>query len=122
MAVNWPSSAVLATGTCSSSLPAPSIAEPAAPGGFSFPRISPRGDTVAVFELDSADWLAGKVVVFDRSGARRAESAKYFNVFGLAWHGDEVWFTAADELPLLRNAVHAMGAAGAGTNRGAGPR
>ena len=90
-----------------------SIAEPAAPGGFSFPRISPRGDAVAVFELDSADWLAGKVVVFDRSGARRAESAKYFNVFGLAWHGDEVWFTAADELPLLRNAVHAMGAAGA---------
>ena len=34
-------------------------------------------------------------------------------MFGLAWHGDEVWFTAADELPLLRNAVFAMDAAGA---------
>ena len=88
------------------------IAEPAAPGGFSFPRISPRGDAVAVFQLEDADWLQGKVMIFDRSGAKRAESARYFNVFGLAWHDDEVWFTAADELPLLRNAVHAMDAAG----------
>jgi hypothetical protein len=88
------------------------IAQPPAPRGFSFPRISPRGDAVAVFELDSADWLFGKVVIFDRSGARRAESAGYFNVFGLAWHGDEVWFTAADELPLLRNAVQAMHVSG----------
>ena len=33
-------------------------------------------------------------------------------MFGLAWHGDEVWFTAADEAPLLRNTVHAMDASG----------
>ncbi len=89
------------------------IAEPAAPGGFSFLRISPRGDAVAVFELERAAWLEGKVAVFDRSGAKRTESARYLNVFGLAWHGDEVWFTAADELPLLRNVVHAMDASGA---------
>ena len=88
------------------------IAEPDAPRGFSFVRISPRGDSVAVFELDSAAWLSGKVVIFDRSGARRATSAPYFNVFGLAWRGDEVWFTAADEAPLLRNTVYAMDAAG----------
>ena len=88
------------------------IAEPAAPGGFSFPRISPRGDAVAVFQLEGADGLQGKVMIFDRSGAKRAESARYVNLFGLSWHDDEVWFTAADELPLLRNAVHAMNAAG----------
>jgi eukaryotic-like serine/threonine-protein kinase len=76
-------------------------------------RISPRGDAIAVFELESAAWLTGKVAIFDRSGARRAESARCANVFGLAWHGDEVWFTAADELPLLRNVVHAMDASGA---------
>jgi Tol biopolymer transport system component len=31
----------------------------------------------------------------------------------LAWHGDEVWFTAAGELPLLRNTIYAMDASGA---------
>jgi hypothetical protein len=89
------------------------IAEPSEPsGGFSFPRVSPRGDAVAVFELEFAGALWGKVVIVDRSGARRAESARFVNVFGLAWHGDDVWFTAADELPLLRNAVHAMNPSG----------
>ena len=52
-----------------------------------------------MFELDRAAWLTVKVVIFDRSGARRAVSADYVNVFGLAWHGEEVWSTAADELP-----------------------
>ena len=88
------------------------IAEPDSPGGFSFVRVSPRGDAVAVFELPVYANLSGKVVVFDRAGKRRAESTDYFNVFGLAWRGDEVWFTAADELPLLRNAVFAMDASG----------
>ena len=90
------------------------IAEAGAAGaGFSFPRVSPRGDAVAVFELEIAGALWGKVAIIDRSGARQALSARYVNVFGLAWHGDEVWFTAADELPLLRNAVYAMDASGA---------
>jgi hypothetical protein len=91
------------------------LAKPEAPGGgFSFPRISPRGDAVAVFELAHRASLHGRVVVFDRSGAKRAASpARYFNVFGLAWKGDEVWFTAADKLPLFRNTIHAMNASGA---------
>jgi hypothetical protein len=88
------------------------IVEPEAPRGFSFVRVSPRADAVAAFELDSAPWLWGKVVIFDRSGTRRATSARYFNVFGLAWRGDEVWFTAAGEVPLLRNTVYAMDVAG----------
>ncbi len=88
------------------------IAEPAAPGGFSFARISPRGDAVAAFELDSAAWLSGKIVIIDRSGARRTASGPNFNGFGLAWHGDEVWYTAADEAPLLRNTVYSMDASG----------
>jgi Tol biopolymer transport system component len=88
------------------------IAEPAALGGFSFVRISPRGDAVAAFELNSPGALLGKVAIFDRSGTRRATSGPYFNVFGLAWRGDEVWFTAADEMPLLRNTVYAMNTSG----------
>jgi Tol biopolymer transport system component len=83
-------------------------------GGFSFPRVSPRGDAVAAFELNAMNNLFGRVVIVDRSGVQRAASPRdYFNVFGLAWRGDEVWFTAADELPLFRNTIYAMDTAGA---------
>ena len=90
------------------------LAKPSTPsGGFSFPRVSPRGDAVAVFELEFADGLEGRVAVIDRSGTTRVVSPRYFNVFGLAWKGEDVWFTAADELPLFRNAIHSLNPAGA---------
>jgi Tol biopolymer transport system component len=90
------------------------IAKPAAPGGgFSFPRVSPRGDAVAAFELEFAGGLQGRLAIIDRAGTKRAVSARYANVFGLAWKGDEVWFTAAGDLPLFRDAIYAMDASGA---------
>jgi tRNA A-37 threonylcarbamoyl transferase component Bud32 len=91
------------------------VAEPDTPGGgFSFPRFSPDGTAVGVFELNAPSSLLGRVVVFDRSGTKRAVSPRsYFNVFGLAWRGNEVWFTAAEELPLFRNAIYAMDSTGA---------
>ena len=85
------------------------IATPEAPeGGFSFVRVAPGGDALAAFELDDRDALTGRVVVVDRTGAKRVASARFSNVFGLAWRGEEVWFTAAGELPLFRNALYAM--------------
>ena len=85
------------------------IAEPErASGGFSFVRVAPDGEMVAAFELDDRAWLTGRVVLVDRDGNRRSASQSYFNVFGLAWRGDEVWFTAADALPLFRNTLYAM--------------
>jgi Tol biopolymer transport system component len=91
------------------------VAEPEVPGGgFSFPRFSPDGSTVALFELNSPGNLFGRVVLVERSGKRRAASPRsYFNVFGLAWRGNEVWFTAAEELPLFRNTIYAMDSTGA---------
>ena len=89
------------------------LAEPELPSrGFSFPRISPDGDAVAVFELSAPDNLIGRVLIIDRAGRARTASTRYFNVFGLAWRGDEVWFTAADTLPLFRNTVYGMSASG----------
>ena len=89
------------------------VAKPDAPdGGFSFARVSPRDDAVAAFELSARSRLFGRVVVVDRAGVRRAVSARYANVFGLAWRDDEVWFTAADELPLFRNTIYAMNGSG----------
>jgi tRNA A-37 threonylcarbamoyl transferase component Bud32 len=85
------------------------VARAEAPGaGFSFVRVSPRGDAVAAFELTTRTFLFGRVVVVDRKGVKRAVSAKYSNLFGLAWRDDEVWFSAADELPLFRNTIYAM--------------
>ena len=53
-------------------------------------------------------------MIVARSGVRLVASPRsYFNVFGLAWRGEEVWFTAADELPLLRNTIYAMSMTGA---------
>ncbi|HYW32010.1 MAG TPA: protein kinase, partial [Gemmatimonas sp.] len=89
------------------------IARPSTPGGgFSFPRVSPGGDAVAAFELPDAERLNGRVVIVDRTGNKQTTSELYFNVFGLAWRNDEVWFTSADTLPLFRNTVYAMDRSG----------
>jgi hypothetical protein len=83
------------------------IAEPSVPGGgFSFPRVSPRGDRVAFFEITRG--LTGRVVVVDRRGGKRLASRPFLNVFGLAWKGEEIWFTAAPESPLARDAILAI--------------
>ena len=64
------------------------IAKPASSGGaFSFPRISPLGDAVAVFELEALS-LSGNLAIIDRSGVKRAASKRSVNCFGLAWKGD----------------------------------
>ncbi len=91
------------------------LAEPeAATGGYSFARVSSDGEAIASFELLEAGRLDGRVVIVDRTGVRLAMSSKtHFNVFGLAWHANEVWFTAADELPLFRNTIYAMNRSGA---------
>ena len=89
------------------------VAKPEMPeGGFSFLRVSPSGEAVAAFELVDRRFLFGRVVVVDRGGRKRAVSSNYSNVFGLAWRGDEVWFTAADTLPLFRNTIYAMNTSG----------
>jgi hypothetical protein len=68
--------------------------------------VSPKGDRVAFFEITRG--LTGRVVVVDRRGSRRFASRLFFNVFGLAWKGEEIWFTAAAERPLFRDAILAI--------------
>jgi Tol biopolymer transport system component len=77
-------------------------------GGFSFPRVSPRGDRVAYLELEAASWLKARVVVADLAGKKTILTGWWPNAFGLAWKGDEIWFTAAEDRPLLRNTIHAV--------------
>ncbi len=70
--------------------------------GLGFPRISPDGRRVAFVQYRSPSSLVGKVAIVDQTGAVTALSADYLNVHGLAWHGDEIWYTAADEQQLFR--------------------
>ena len=46
--------------------------------------------------------LFGKVAIVDQAGTVTTLSDEYLNVHGLAWKGDEIWYTAADEQPLFR--------------------
>jgi hypothetical protein len=60
------------------------------------PRVSPRGDLVAVFETQGAPCA---VVVVDRKGGKRRLTAYAYQMCsGLAWSADagEVWFSAYD--------------------------
>jgi eukaryotic-like serine/threonine-protein kinase len=75
-------------------------------GGFSFPRVSQDGSRVAFFDL--AGGMSGSVAIVDRAGGKTTLADGYRQLFGLAWNGNEVWFTAADERPLLRDAIMAV--------------
>jgi hypothetical protein len=70
--------------------------------GLGFPRIAPDGRRVAFVEYRSPGSLVGKVAIVDQTGAVTALSHEYLNVHGLAWNGDEIWYTAADEQQLFR--------------------
>lgn len=70
--------------------------------GLGFARISPDGTHVAFVQYRSPGSLVGRIAIVDRAGAVRQLSDEYLNVHGLAWRGDEIWYSAADERPLFR--------------------
>ncbi|HEY3400049.1 MAG TPA: protein kinase [Geothrix sp.] len=65
-------------------------------GWISHPRVSPKGDRVAYLEHPVSGDDAGYPVVVDRQGVRRPLTGAWPSIQGLAWKGDEVWFTAAE--------------------------
>ena len=77
------------------------------PNGLGFARVSGDGRRVAFVRYRTRDSLMGRVCVVDRSGTVTTLSPEYLNIHGLAWRGDEIWFTAADDRPLFR-AVRAV--------------
>ena len=70
--------------------------------GLGFPRIAPDGRRVAFLQYRSPSSLVGNVAIVDQTGAVTTLSDEYLNVHGLAWNGDEIWYTAADEQQLFR--------------------
>jgi eukaryotic-like serine/threonine-protein kinase len=63
------------------------------------PRISPRGDRVALIDHPIPGDSEGAVMVVDLAGMKRTLSSGWNDISGLAWSddGQEVWFAAARE-------------------------
>jgi WD40 repeat protein len=70
--------------------------------GLGFVRISPDGQVVAFVHYRAPQSIRGRVSVVDRAGKVTTLSDQYVNIHGLAWKGDEIYFTAAEDAPLFR--------------------
>ena len=64
-------------------------------GWISYPRVSPKGDRVARLDHAVRGDSGGSVVVVDKSGRKTEVSRGWGDLQGLAWSGDEIWFTAS---------------------------
>ena len=66
-------------------------------GWISFPRVSPKGDTVAFLDHPLFGDDRGSVAILDRSGKKKILSTGWESVQGISWFpsGEEIWFTAA---------------------------
>ncbi len=70
--------------------------------GLSFARVSADGRRVAFVQCRAPESLVGRVAIVDQTGTVTPLSREYLNIHGLAWKGDDIWYTAADERPLFR--------------------
>ena len=73
--------------------------------GLGFVRISPDGKRVAFLQYSSPRGIDGKVCVVDLDGKVQVLTGSYINAHGLAWKGDEVWYSASDDRPLFRSVM-----------------
>jgi len=71
--------------------------------GLGFVRVSPDGRQLAFIHYRGWQSLLGRVCVIDAAGKVTVLTDEYVNVHGLAWHGDQIWFSASDDRPLFRS-------------------
>jgi Tol biopolymer transport system component len=66
-----------------------------------FPRISPRGNAIAVVDAASSD--IGDLILIDLEGRRRVLASAQIQVSGLVWtaDGSELWFSASGGGPNI---------------------
>jgi Tol biopolymer transport system component len=70
--------------------------------GLGFVRVGPDGRTLAFVHYHEPYSLVGKVCTIDAGGKVSALTDEYVNIHGLAWRGDEIWYSASDDRPLFR--------------------
>ncbi|MGH9746509.1 MAG: protein kinase domain-containing protein [Candidatus Acidiferrales bacterium] len=68
-------------------------------GWIGDPRISPKGDRIAILDHPISADDGGSVAVIDLTGARKTLTTTWISEDGLAWspNGQETWFTATHE-------------------------
>jgi eukaryotic-like serine/threonine-protein kinase len=67
--------------------------EPA--GWVTYARLSPKGDRIAFLDHPRLGDVGGSVAVIDPSGNKVTLSSDWKSLQGLAWSGDEIWFTGS---------------------------
>jgi Tol biopolymer transport system component len=77
-------------------------------GSLTNPRISPRGDKIALLQRGGTDDDIGSVAIVDVTGRRKLLTNEKYEVLDLAWspRGDEVWFTVSDR--GTQRSIHAV--------------
>ncbi len=67
-------------------------------GWISYPRVSPKGDSVAFIDHPNQGDDGGSVAVVDLSGKKKKLTRDWYGTGGLAWSptGEEIWFTASE--------------------------
>jgi Tol biopolymer transport system component len=81
-------------------------------GWISHPRISPKGDQVAFLDHPIYPDNKGDVAIVDLEGHKRAVSADWKSVMGLAWSADgaELWFSGGQ--PGIERRIYAVDLSG----------
>ena len=79
------------------------------PGAVRDVRVAPDGERVAFVDDAAGHGTGGEVAWVDRRGSRTAVAGPFADVRGLAWHGRELWFTAADHEGLRELRAAASG-------------
>jgi hypothetical protein len=70
--------------------------------GLGFVRIAPDGRRMAFVHYRAPQSLLGRVCVMDMSGKLTKVTDDYVNIHGLAWRGEEIWYSASEDRPLFR--------------------
>jgi eukaryotic-like serine/threonine-protein kinase len=71
--------------------------------GLGFARVAADGRRVAFIHYAEPQTLRGRVCVIDASGKVEVLTDTYINVHGLAWRGEQIWYSASDDRPLFRS-------------------
>ena len=65
------------------------------PGWITYARLSPRGDRIAFLDHPRLGDIGGSVALIDTAGQKVTLSSDWKALQGLAWAGDEIWFTGS---------------------------
>ena len=67
-------------------------------GWISYPRVSPKGDSIAFMDHPNQGDDGGSIAIVDLSGHKKDLTREWYGTQGLAWtpDGQEIWFTASE--------------------------